>query len=111
MLIAVGMYLPFDTSSAMFAGGVFRWMAGRMAKDAAAAGERGTLVASGLIAGEALVGILLAAAFVGGLPPLAIESLAPYRAWLSLLGFAALGWILVRVPAGTTPRTDRPAGG
>src|ERR1700745_379395 len=30
MLIAVGMYLPFDTSSAIFLGGVLRWVADKL---------------------------------------------------------------------------------
>ena len=30
MLIAVGMYLPFDTSSAIFVGGVLKWLVDRL---------------------------------------------------------------------------------
>ncbi len=68
MLIAVGMYLPFETTLAIFAGGVIKWICDHVAKRRSA-GEakamervenRGTLVASGLVAGEALVGILIA---------------------------------------------------
>jgi putative OPT family oligopeptide transporter len=98
MLVAVGMYLPFDTSAAIFVGGCLRWITDRAAGDSESAEERGTLLASGLIAGEALMGILLAAAFVGGMPSLAMGALAPYRGWLSMLGFAALAWVLVRLP-------------
>jgi len=69
MLIAVGMYLPFDTVSAIFIGGLIAWVVGvfvkRAAKDDKDTRERvenrGLLIASGLVAGEALVGILLAA--------------------------------------------------
>lgn len=67
MLIAVGMYLPLQSTFAIFIGGVFRWVADSMLRkrgaDEAAvedAGNRGVLVASGLIAGEALAGVLLA---------------------------------------------------
>jgi len=112
MLVAVGMYLPFETSSAIFLGGLLRRaadaVAGRLAgPERARAEESGTLLASGLIAGEAIVGILLAVVFVAGVPSLA-ELLAPglasavYQAWggwLSLAAFAALAWVLVRVPA------------
>ena len=99
MLIAVGMYLPFDTSSAIFAGGALRWLAGRIAasrEEAArkAAEDRGTLMASGLIAGDAVMGILLAMAFLAGAPSLAIERLAPVRGWLTACVFVALGWML-----------------
>jgi hypothetical protein len=69
MLIAVGMYLPFYTTSAIFIGGVIRWVADRIAqkkfgqdkKVLEQVENRGLLVASGLVAGEALVGIILAA--------------------------------------------------
>ncbi len=69
MLIAVGMYLPFQTVLAIFAGGVVKWIMELVAKRrvqgdkrrAEAVENRGLLVASGLVAGEALIGILLAA--------------------------------------------------
>lgn len=68
MLVAVGMYLPFTTIMAIFTGGLIQWagskVAARMgAKDAKAQEEvsnRGLLVASGFVAGEALMGIVLA---------------------------------------------------
>jgi uncharacterized oligopeptide transporter (OPT) family protein len=101
MLIAVGMYLPFDTSSAIFVGGAMKWLADRLAAQQSeearkATEDRGTLMASGLIAGEAVVGILLATAFLAGVPPMEIATLAPARGWLTVAVFAALGWMLVR---------------
>ncbi len=68
MLIAVGMYLPFQTTLAIFVGGIIKWAldrviarkAGKDKKAGEAVENRGLLVASGLVAGEALVGILLA---------------------------------------------------
>jgi putative OPT family oligopeptide transporter len=69
MLIAVGMYLPFETTSAIFVGGVIKWILDSVVKKKAGADDkkahetvenRGLLVASGLVAGEALIGILLA---------------------------------------------------
>jgi OPT family oligopeptide transporter len=104
MLVAVGMYLPFDTSSAIFLGGVMKWMvdriaAKRSAEQKLAIEERGTLLASGLIAGEAIVGILLAVVFLAGLPALKTFSFYPaWGGWLSLIGFAAVGYVLVRIP-------------
>src|ERR1700737_3407144 len=63
MLVAIGMYLPFGTTSAIFVGGVIRWITDSIRKRAqcnAAQSARvenvGILVASGLIAGEALAG-------------------------------------------------------
>ncbi|HBY61786.1 MAG TPA: oligopeptide transporter, OPT family, partial [Solibacterales bacterium] len=105
MLIAVGMYLPFDTSSAIFLGGAMKAAAdylarGRTPEAAAKFEERGTLLASGLIAGEAITGIVLAVTFVSGIA--AFGQFPPYATWggwLSLLAFAAIGWVLVRLPA------------
>ena len=112
MLVAVGMYLPFDTSSAIFAGGVVRWAADRItarysAEDRARAEEKGTLLASGLIAGEALMGILLAVLFVSGAPSLTqlvsgkteFGFYQKWGGWLSMVGFAALAYVLIGVPA------------
>ncbi len=62
--------------------------------------EKGTLLASGLIAGEAIVGILLAVVFLTGLPSIATFSFAPaWGGWLSLIGFAAIAYVLIRIPA------------
>ena len=104
MLIAVGMYLPFDTSSAIFLGGAMKWAADRFTarlnpEGKLRAEERGTLLASGLIAGEAIVGILLAVVFLAGLPALGqFAFYAAWGGWLSLLGFAAVAYTLIRIP-------------
>ncbi len=67
MLVAVGMYLPFETTFAIFLGGVFRslgdWLAHRRGfNDAqrARVENAGVLTASGLIAGEAVLGLVWA---------------------------------------------------
>ena len=63
MPVAVGMYLPFELSTAILAGGLLAWLASRPAssKEAKHAGYgRGVLLASGLIAGEAIAGVLIA---------------------------------------------------
>ncbi len=112
MLIAVGMYLPFDTSAAIFTGGVIKWLANRVTarystEEKLRVEEKGTLLASGLIAGEAIVGILQAVLFVAGISSLTHlltgrDELSFYPAWggwLSLLGFAAVAYVLVRIPA------------
>jgi putative OPT family oligopeptide transporter len=67
MLVAVGMYLPFGTTFAIFVGGVIRslgdWAADRRGFNSAQKARvenAGVLVASGLIAGEALLGLVWA---------------------------------------------------
>jgi len=67
MLVAVGMYLPFGTTFAIFVGGVFReagdWLAKRRGLNEAQRARvenAGVLTASGLIAGEAMLGLVWA---------------------------------------------------
>src|SRR6266566_9691580 len=67
MLVAVGMYLPFETTFAIFVGGLFRsagdWMAKRRGFNSAQSARvenAGVLTASGLIAGEAVLGLVWA---------------------------------------------------
>jgi putative OPT family oligopeptide transporter len=63
--IAVGVYLPISTSSAMFAGGLVRWLVERKKKPGAESiaeveSGPGVLFSSGLIAGGAIAGIFVA---------------------------------------------------
>jgi uncharacterized oligopeptide transporter (OPT) family protein len=63
--VAVGVYLPISTSSAMFAGGVVRWLVERQARGrqqsiAEVESGPGVLFSSGLIAGGALAGVTIA---------------------------------------------------
>src|ERR1039458_4944165 len=66
MLVAIGMYLPIGTTSAIFVGGMVRWLTDTMRKrralneaQSARVENVGVLVASGLIAGEALAGLVI----------------------------------------------------
>ncbi|MGI9175395.1 MAG: OPT family oligopeptide transporter [Rhodothermales bacterium] len=75
LAVAVGIYLPLELSVPIFVGGVVAWAAGRHLASrkeqlgqeydevSVRSGRRGLLFASGLITGEALVGILLAIPF------------------------------------------------
>ena len=100
MLIAVGMYLPIDTSFAIFVGGVFKAILEKRIESRKLAptqkeraSNQGTLLASGLIAGEAIIGIVfatLAFAEVGFLKVFAHPSYL-----VSLVALAALGLFLV----------------
>jgi putative OPT family oligopeptide transporter len=74
MLVAVGMYLPFETTFAIFLGGVFRslgdWLAKRRGLNTAQMARvenAGVLTASGLIAGESVFGLIWAAFIATGL--------------------------------------------
>jgi putative OPT family oligopeptide transporter len=72
MLIAVGMYLPFYSTAAIFVGGIIKWMLDKKLEKANAGEEAknkaentGVLIASGLIAGEALMAVILAFVVLG----------------------------------------------
>ena len=63
--VAVGVYLPISTSAAMFLGGVIRWLVDRRMSAAERTGADadsgpGVLFSSGLIAGGAIMGVVLA---------------------------------------------------
>lgn len=66
--VAVGVYLPLGLSAPIFIGGLLRYGVQRYARkagaDEEASQQRGTLLASGVIAGEAVAGILLAGLIV-----------------------------------------------
>lgn len=112
-LIAVGMYLPFETTGAIFVGGCLKALADRLAKRRGIAGEAfdnfGSLVASGLIAGESLTGVLFAGVVLladdftsltrvlFGTDQLAWVA-GPAGAWTSLVAFGVIGWLLVGLP-------------
>lgn len=67
MLVSVGMYLPFETTFAIFVGGVIRSIGDAVARrrgynegQRARVENAGILTASGLIAGEAILGLVWA---------------------------------------------------
>lgn len=63
LALALGLYLPMDLNSPLVVGAAVAWLLRRSSKDAAVAGarhEKGTLIASGFIAGGALIGVVAA---------------------------------------------------
>jgi len=72
MLIAVGMYLPFHSTSAIFVGGIIKWILDKILDkknvsddEKKKAENKGVLISSGLIAGEALMAVILAFIVLG----------------------------------------------
>ncbi|MBM3318857.1 MAG: oligopeptide transporter, OPT family, partial [Candidatus Eisenbacteria bacterium] len=99
LAVAVGIYLPFQLSVPILAGGVISLLTGAMlrrrgvgGKEIASAARRGLLLASGLITGEALVGILLAIPIVasGRADVLALFPEPPLGPWPGLLLMLAI---------------------
>ena len=69
MPFAVGMYLPFSLSAGIMAGGAVRWIVERVKgsdEEKKERADRGVLFTSGLIAGEGIMGIVLAVLAVAG---------------------------------------------
>jgi putative OPT family oligopeptide transporter len=118
MLVAVGMYLPFETTFAIFIGGLFRafgdWVAKRRGLNGpqmARVENAGVLTASGLIVGESLLGLVWAG----------LVALAQWRGWtlpqifhepsyiagiVVLIGLAAL---MIRLPLSAAGDPKEPA--
>ena len=101
MLIAVGMYLPFRATACIFFGGVIKYFLDKSVgkkkptgKGKEIVGNIGLLLASGLIAGQAILGIITAA--IKGLKVEMPESLN--EPWLGLAIFFILGFILIYFP-------------
>lgn len=118
MLVAVGMYLPFETTFAIFVGGVFRaigdWLAKRRGFNSAQMARvenAGVLSASGLIVGESLLGLVWAG----------IVAVSKSRHWeipqifgnpsyvLGLVVMAGLAGILIRIPLSGAGDPNEPA--
>jgi putative OPT family oligopeptide transporter len=116
MLVAVGMYLPLQTTFAIFVGGMFKVLFDKFVarktsseKVREKTGNTGLLVASGLIAGEALTGVILAIMVMGRekfpfleFPPI-IEG---GSGWLMLAIFGAVAWALVVWPLGSIKKSE-----
>lgn len=108
LAVAVGIYLPLELTVPIFIGGLVAWFAARKAvsrakeqggdpEEAATKTEQnGLLFSSGLITGEALIGILLAIPFAyfesTDVLTLVPESFDPYADWLG--GLAAIGFVI-----------------
>jgi putative OPT family oligopeptide transporter len=115
MLVAVGMYLPFETTFAIFLGGVFRslgdWVAQRRGfnhAQKARVENAGVLTASGLIAGEAILGLIWAGlqfAPAWGRPQ--VFSNPSYVAGIAVM--IALAVLMIRLPLSSAGDPKEPA--
>lgn len=65
--VAIGLYLPLELSTTIMLGGIVRWFADRKSKAKSDDAGSGILFCSGMIAGEGLIGILLAILAVIGI--------------------------------------------
>jgi putative OPT family oligopeptide transporter len=116
MLIAVGMYLPFDSTAAIFVGGIIRVILDKiMARKGLDAGKRtsatnaGILLSSGFIAGESLMAVMIAF-WVMGTTTLGLSELPKFgdSPWWGMLIFLVLAFLLIRVPLNAASKGGAP---
>ena len=114
MLFSVGMYLPLGTTFAIFVGGLIRWATDKLRdrrgyNDAqkARVDNAGILTASGLIAGEALCGLVIAG-LVGSGKDVTLIHWTP-TIWAALAALIVLVLVMVRVPLANAGRPEDPA--
>jgi len=114
MLVAVGMYLPLETTFAIFCGGMIKAVVDKLAAkksfneaQKARMENTGILLASGLIAGEALTGLLRAALTFFNVKIPGIFAVPSYLLGLVFLGI--IGLYLVAVPLRNAGRAEEPA--
>lgn len=112
LAVGIGIYLPPTVSAPLVVGAVLAWLIERaLHRRAQQAGQpydryaelpnrRGTLLASGLIVGESLVGVLMAAIIgaTGSEAPLALAGadFAPIAQWLGLIVFVSVALLFYR---------------
>ena len=127
MLVAVGMYLPFETTCAIFVGGMIRslgdWVARRRGLNNAQMARvenAGVLTASGLIAGESVFGLiwaaLVAASFVhtrwlrAAASWLVAKQVFVHPAyWAGMIVLLALAGLMIFSPIGSAGDPNEPA--
>jgi putative OPT family oligopeptide transporter len=114
MLFAVGMYLPLGTTFAIFLGGVIRWITDKLRdrrgfNDAqkARVDNAGVLTASGMIAGEALCGLVIAGLVGSGKDVALLKWTSP--SLMAVAAMVVLALAMVRVPLANAGRPEDPA--
>jgi len=94
LAFALGMFIPLELNLPLLVGGLIQWYVSSRSKDKnvnESRGEKGTLIASGFIAGGALMGVASAAIRFGGVNWMQEEWMASIGAeWLSLGAYLVL---------------------
>jgi putative OPT family oligopeptide transporter len=113
MLVAVGMYIPIWSTFAIFVGGVFKWLVderlGRQnytPNQMDRARNTGVLLASGFVAGEALIGVMIAGLVVADIHLPVLISNPAVRGLIGLLVFPFALWLFYRYSKQEAQRAD-----
>ena len=95
---ALGMFIPIDLNLPLLVGGAISWYVSTRSKDAAvnaARQEKGTLIASGFIAGGALMGVVSAILRFANVDLFMTEWNAAYGEAVAILPFLAIAAYLI----------------
>lgn len=110
LAFALGMFIPLELNTPLLAGGIIAWYVTTRSKDAKlnqARKERGTLIASGFIAGGALMGVVSAMLRFGGINYVNAEWFESNAAeGLALLMFAVISFYVIRESLRAKPETE-----
>lgn len=94
LAFALGMFIPLQLNLPLIVGGLVNWYINSRSKDNKLnqkRNEKGTLLASGFIAGGALMGVVSAGMHFGGFSFSNMEYLSsPVSQWISLIAYVAL---------------------
>lgn len=94
LAFALGMFIPLELNTPLIVGGAMSWYVSTRSRDKAlntARQEKGTLLASGFIAGGALMGVISASLRFGGINVLNQEWMESAGAeWLALVMYGAV---------------------
>ena len=100
LAFALGMFIPLELNLPLLVGGAINWYVTTRSKDEKLnneRGEKGTLLASGFIAGGALMGVVSAAMRFGGIDLMNEEWIAnPMSELVSLVAYACLIIYLIK---------------
>jgi len=114
MLVSVGMYLPLETTAAIFVGGLIKGIVDKISgkrqfNDAqkARVENNGVLIASGLIAGEALMGLVFASLAFFDVKFWTITDNPTFL--ISIVVIVIIGYVLVNYPIKNAGKPDEPA--
>ena len=99
LAFALGMFIPLELNTPLLVGGAISWYVSTRSKDKAlntARQEKGTLLASGFIAGGALMGVVSAALRFGGINVMNTQWVESAGAeWLALVMYGAvIGYLI-----------------
>lgn len=100
LAFALGMFIPLDLNLPLLVGGFISWYVNTRSADAAvnkARSEQGTLIASGFIAGGALMGVVSAAMRFGGIDLMCASWVDnPLSQAVSIVAYLLLIWYFVK---------------